>query len=394
MPYSNNINPSLMEPMMPEDRLHRLENMAFDLYGKSQALATMLNVGICKSVGDLMYPVHCYYSELIDGHHIYPANIRWAISNDLSDEPEIRDLQLEARAFTDVMRLIDDAEALSRPLSRQFVLWVHAEFCKRLPEQLLNRTNTSTGENTLVAMGRFRDGDAQAGLRGSVPAVMLEQLMDRFEEVYASVPSRAGQVMAVAAAHHRMLWMQPFYNGNGHIARLQSYACLRRLGIGSGPWSLSRGLGRNVQQYYLRLQDADLPRRDGLDGRGNLSLKGLEAFCEFFLMACINEVDDMCRVFEPEALLRRIGLYCRDEVAAGRLMKGSFNVLREALMCGAVERGRAPEITGYADRQARKVLKGLLDHGLLTSDSPKGAVRLAFPGHVLECWLPGLYPAA
>jgi hypothetical protein len=102
----------------------------------------------------------------------------------------------------------------------------------------------------------------------------------------------------------------------------------------------------------------------------------------------------MRSIFEPTALLRRIGLYCRDEVAAGRLMKGSFNLLREVLLCGAIERGRAPEITGYADRQARKVLKCLLDHGLLTSDSPKGVVRLALPEHVLEYYLPGLYPAA
>ena len=217
--------------------------------------------------------------------------------------------------------------------------------------------------------------------------------MDHFEEVYASVPSRAGQVIAVAAAHHRMLWVQPFYDGNGRIARLQSYACLRQLGISSGLWSLARGLGRNVQEYHLKLEVADLPRRDGLDGRGNLSLMGLEAFCEFFLMACINEVDGMRSIFEPTALLRRIGLYCRDEVAAGRLMKGSFNLLKEVLLHGVVERGRAPEITGYADRQARKVLKSLLDQGLLTSDSPKGVVRLALPEHVLEYCLPGLYPA-
>jgi len=70
----------------------------------------------------------------------------------------------------------------------------------------------------------------------------------------------------------------------------------------------------------------------------------------------------------------RIELYCRDEIEAGRLMKGSFNLLRESLLSGAFERGRAPEITGYADRHARKVLKDLLNKGLLVSDSPKGAV--------------------
>jgi len=381
-----------MEPLMPEDKHHRLENLAFDLATKSQGLASVLNGEVVRSVGDLVRSMNCYYSNLIEGHHTHPTNIEKALRDDYSDSPEIRDLQLEARAHIAVQRLIDEGHSPAPALSAAFALWTHKEFCTRLPDTLLQVNNPDTGETVKVVPGQFRCGDVQVGRHVAVPVESLKQFMDRFEETYTSMPSRAGQVIAVAAAHHRMLWIHPFYDGSGRVVRLQSYARMRELGIGSALWSVARGLARNVQDYKRNLQAADMPRQGDLDGRGNLSLKGMEIFCEFFLTVCIDQVEYMQSILEPNELMRRIRLYCRDEVEAGRLMKGSFNLLRETLISGSVERGRAPEITGYADRQARKVLKGLLDRGLLVSDSPKGAVRLGFPQHVLEYWLPRLYP--
>jgi len=385
---------TLMEPLMPADARHRLENLAFELVAKSQGLAATMRGEVIRSVGDLVRSMNCYYSNLIEGHNTHPANIEKALREDYSSNPEIRDLQLEARAHIEVQRLIDEDQAPAPALSAAFAKWIHGEFCQRLPDDLLRLIHPDSGESIKVLPGDFRGGDVQVGRHVPVPAASLDDFMACFEDGYASLPSRAGQIVAVAAAHHRMLWIHPFYDGNGRVVRLQSYARLKELGIGNELWSVARGLGRNVQEYKLKLQAADMPRQGDLDGRGNLSMHGLESFCEFFLTVCIDQVEYMRSILEPNELMRRISLYCRDEVDAGRLMNGSFNLLREALLAGCFERGRAPEITGYADRQARKVLKGLLDKGLLVSDSPKGVVRLGFPEHVLEAWLPRLYPAA
>jgi hypothetical protein len=62
-------------------------------------------------------------------------------------------------------------------------------------------------------------------------------------------------------------------------------------------------------------------------------------------------------------------------------------------MMGEFQRGKAPSITVYQERQARKVLSALVSMGLLVSESPLGPVRLAFPDSVVERWLPSLYPA-
>jgi Fic family protein len=201
-------------------------------------------------------------------------------------------------------------------------------------------------------------------------------------------------VTAVAAAHHRFLWIHPFYDGNGRVARLMSHALLRRLGVGNSLWSVARGLARNVGDYKSLLMAADASRRGDLDGRGNLSQAALDNFCRFFLRVSNDQVTYMRSILQPSELLRRMEIYVEDETRAGRLPKGSFPLLREALLTGEFERGLAPSLTGYKERMARTVVSKLLDAGLLVSPSHVARVRLGFPLAVVERWFPALYPAS
>jgi Fic family protein len=224
-------------------------------------------------------------------------------------------------------------------------------------------------------------------------AVALPTFLERFGHVYAPKHlSKVRQVVAVAAAHHRFLWIHPFYDGNGRVARLMSHARLKRLGVGSSLWSAARGLARNVGRYKARLMAADEPRHNDLAGRGNLSQAAFIEFCLFFLSVCVDQVKYMRSILPPSELLRRMELYVEDEVRAGRLPKGSFALLREALLAGEFERGQAPALTGYKERMGRNVLSRLLDLGLLVSPGPKALVRLGFPINVIERWFPALYP--
>ena len=102
----------------------------------------------------------------------------------------------------------------------------------------------------------------------------------------------------------------------------------------------------------------------------------------------------MRSILEPSELLRRMEIYVEEEVRAGRLPKGSFPLLREALLAGEFERGQAPALTAYKERMARNVLSQLLDLRLLTSAGARAPVRLGFPITVVERWFPALYPAS
>jgi len=384
-----------MEPMLPEENHRGLEDTAFDLISKASSLAGQVNPIVTFAIGDLVRSMNCYYSNLIEGHDTHPRDIERALLKDFSSQPEKRALQLEAVAHIEVQRAIDKgADDPSEPATAAYTLWLHREFCRRLPDELLWVEDLHTGRHVRVHPGELRDGEVEVGRHVPPAASALPRFLARFEEAYNPERlSKVRRVVSIAASHHRFVWIHPFYDGNGRVARLMSHAMLKRMGIGSSLWSVARGLARDVDRYKALLMAADEPRRNDVEGRGALSQAALIEFCEFFLATCLDQVEFMRSILEPSELLRRIEIYTEEEVRARRLPKGTFPLLREALLAGEFERGKATAITGYGERMARNVVSKLLERGLLVSSSPKGPLRLGFPLSVVERWFPSLYPA-
>lgn len=382
-----------LEPLLVEDRRHVLEELATDLVDQASRLAGRVHPVLQESLGDLVRAMNCYYSNLIEGHDTHPIDIDRALSGDYAQETTKRNLQLEARAHIDVQRMIDRGMAPAPVVSTDFILWLHREFCSRLPDDLLWVESHDTGQRLRVEPGAFRQTHVRVGRHIAPEPEELPMILNRLVEGYGGKNlTRLRRIIAVAAAHHRLLWVHPFLDGNGRVARLFSYALLRELNVGSSLWSVARGLARQQGAYKAALQAADEPRRGDLDGRGNLTLGGLEDFSEFFLKTCVDQVVFMEGLFEPQGLLNRMEIWTEEEVRAKRLMKGSWPLLREAVQAGEYARGRAVDLTGYEARQARNVLSKLLGRGLLISDSDRGSVRLGFPIGVVERWFPRLYP--
>ncbi|MBI3698105.1 MAG: Fic family protein [Acidobacteria bacterium] len=381
--------------MMPPEGERGLEDLGVELVAKASALAGRVNPTLQRSIGTLVRSMNCYYSNLIEGHDTHPRDIDRALAKDYAKEPRRRALQLEAAAHMEVQRRIDEGQdEKADPTSTKYILWLHREFCARLPEELLWVEDPDTHRRILVRPGAMRDGQVAVGRHVPPLAAALPDFLARFEQAYGSGHlSRLGQIIAVAAAHHRLVWIHPFYDGNGRVARLMSHAMLLRFGIGGSLWSASRGLARNVNRYRELLMAADQPRRSDLDGRGNLSEAALTEFCKFFLQVCVDQVDFMESLLEPSELLRRMQLFIEDETRAGRLPKGAFPVLRETVLAGEVGRGHARGLTGYQERMGRMIVSRLLDRGFLVSDGPRDPVRLGFPIDVVERWFPRLYPA-
>jgi Fic family protein len=380
-----------MEPLLPDDH-KELEDLATDLVAKANGLAGRLNPVMRASVGDLVRSMNCYYSNLIEGHNTFPVDIDRALKDELAPEPERRNLQIEARAHIDVQRMIDRGEAPTPVTAVEFITWTHRNFCERLPDEMLWVENPETKERLKVVPGELRDRQVKVGRHVPPAPDELDAFLKRLVEGYSSPHlSRLRKVIGVAASHHRLAWIHPFLDGNGRVTRLFSHALLRELDVGSELWSVSRGLARRVNEYKSSLQAADEPRHGDLDGRGNLTMKGLVEFCRFFLTTSVDQVDFMGSLLKPTELLRRMEIWTEEETRAKRVLKGSWPLLREAVIAGEFSRGKAAELTGYETRQARTVLNKLIDLGYLASPSPKSPVRLGFPAEVVDRWFPRLY---
>jgi len=386
---------SPLEPVVPGESHSDLEDLAFELVSAASSLAGRLNPTVRQGVGDLVRSMNCYYSNLIEGHNTLPRDIERALAQDYSPEPRKRDLQLEAVAHIEVQRRIDSGEdEKAEPVSTAYLRWLHREFCSRLPEDLLWVENPDTGERLRVTPGEIRTRTVKIGMHAPPTGEDLQVALQRFEEAYTAPIAKFRKIIALAAAHHRLLWIHPFLDGNGRVARLMAHATFNRLGIGSSLWSVSRGLARHVAEYKALLMAADRPRETDYDGRGNLSERALVDFCRFFLTISLDQVRFMESILDPENLLRRIELYCRDEAAAGRLSKSSYPVLREVVLSGELERGNVTTIVGLRERAARNVTSALLAKRLLVSDGPRAPLRLGFPTEAVERWFPSLYPSS
>lgn len=382
-----------MEPLLPESS-RELEDLAIELTSAASRFAARLHPIMRTSVGDLVRSMNCYYSNLIEGHNTLPVDIDRAMAGDFAHDPEKRNLQLEARAHIEVQQLIDRGEMPFPVLSLDGICWMHGEFCRRLPDELLIVRNPDTGEEIKMIPGQLRTRLVKVGDHIAPEPEMIEPLVARFVEGYSfKMLSKLQKIIGVGASHHRLAWIHPFFEGNGRVSRLFSHALLRDLGIGSELWSVSRGLARSVSDYKRLLSQADQSRRGDLDGRGNLTQAGLIEFTAFFLSCCLDQVTFMEELLKPEELLNRVEVWCNEEVQMQRLPKGSWPLLREAILAGEFPRSQVQALTGYQERQARTVLSSLLEHGALTSPSSKGKVRLGFPVDIIERWLPRLYPA-
>jgi Fic family protein len=385
---------TLMEPLLVgSDSRHRpaLTDLAFELTQKSAGFRS-LPPSLLVSLANLVRAMNCYYSNLIEGHDTHPIDIERALKNDYSTDTHKRDLQLEAKAHIQVQEWIDGGGLKGgRAFKEEGICEIHRRFADLLPDDLLWVEDPATKERVCVVPGELRQRDVQVGRLVAISPGALPRFLERFENVYGRL-GKTETIIGGAAAHHRLLWMHPFLDGNGRVARLMSHAVLLDTLDTGAVWSVARGLARNVQEYKQLLANCDLPRRNDLDGRGTLSEEALAEFTKFFLTICIDQVAFMESLVQPDRLRARILLWAEEEIRLGHLPPKSGSILEAVLYRGELPRGDAEGIVGTGERQARRIVSALVEFGVLESDSARAPLRLTFPAKLAQRWMPGLFP--
>ena len=383
----------LMQPMRIGEgspRLGHVRDLAVDLALKAGAFRSSLPIEVRTALAELVRAMNCYYSNLIEGHDTHPIEIERALRGDLSADPVKRDLQIEARAHIEVQQWIDNGALAGRAHTRAGIEETHQRFCGELPEDLL-WVGTPDGERVRVDPGRLRERDVKVGRHVAVSPGAVPRFVEHFEWAYGRLGS-SDAIVAIAAAHHRFAWIHPFLDGNGRVARLMSHAMMLDALDTGGVWSVARGLGRTVELYKQHLAACDLPRRNDLDGRGALSEEELAGFTAYFLQVCIDQVEFMERLVQPDRLRARIHRWVGEEIALGNLPAKAANILDAVLYRGELPRSELEGIVGTGDRQARRVAATLTDMGVLVAESSRAPLRIAFPAALASRWMPGLFP--
>jgi len=386
-----------IEPARLEEAPEAISDLVAELAAAAAKLANALNPQTAANLADLVRIMNTYYSNLIEGHNTRPRDIARALAGDFDKDKERRNLQQEAAAHVHVQRDIDRMAAensLPEPASVDFVRWLHREFYRGAPQEMLRIQGA--GRTIAMKPGEWRsktEHDVAVGRHIPPSSDHVADFMKHFESRYRfETMGMASRVMAMAAAHHRFNYIHPFPDGNGRVSRLMSHAMAHSAGIGAhGLWSISRGLARGIDsrgEYKKMMDHADMPRQGDLDGRGNLSQRALVEFIQWFLRVCLDQITFMSGLFELNTLVRRLRAFVeRSET----LKPEAARLLEEALIRGEFDRGDVPRITGLPERTARRVFSDVLDAGLLASKTPKGPVSLRFPQETLDILFPRLF---
>jgi Fic family protein len=343
--------------------------------------------------------MNSYYSNRIEGQHTRPIDIERALTQSFDADRELARKQRLAVAHIEAESALEASLPPARTAlyAPDYVKHVHAELYQRLP-----KSDRKDHAGDVIVPGAWRETRATAGNHLAPPPAEIPTLLSEWQAAYATVPGLEQSVVAAACSHHRLTWVHPFLDGNGRTARLHTHLVLTALGLTHGIWSPLRGMARDHEGYYARLNNADLERRNDLDGRGPLSQEGLVAFASWLLDVCLDQARFMRAFLGLEALKERL----RDllswlsahpwQIGSEKsVVKGeALEALHYVAISGPLERSRFAAMTGLPPRTARRLLTSLLDFGVLSSPGPRAPVGFAVPLQSLRFLFPRLWPEA
>lgn len=260
----------------------------------------------------------------------------------------------QQREITNLLGAIAFIESTppDQPLTHVFVRELH-----RLTVEELTREGDERP-------GSYRNVDVQISRASHIPPshVLLQAEMDEFLDFANREVPTSQQMIHVALAHHRFLWIHPFRNGNGRVSRLLSYAMIRRNGfvspIGFRTVNPTAVFGNDRDDYYAALESAD-----------SLSNEGTVAWCTFFARGIHSDLERLTKLQSAD--------YLFDELldpTLGRMQERGVisaaerGALKTALVRGVVKAGDlADSLPGSASHRSQEI-RGMLSRGLLEVD--------------------------
>ena len=129
-----------IEPARLEEPGETIGDLIAELAAAAATLGNTLHPRTAANLADLVRIMNAYYSNLIEGHDTRPRDIERALAGHLDEDTDRRNLQLEAAAHVRVQAEVDRMAAegrLTEPASVDFIQWLHREFYRDAPDEML-----------------------------------------------------------------------------------------------------------------------------------------------------------------------------------------------------------------------------------------------------------------
>lgn len=321
---------------------------------KNRPLKNTTNESIFLQLKSLLHAVEAVTSARIEGNHTTIASY---IEKRDDDSHKNDEQIIEISNLIDGLDFIDKY-VIEEPISADFIKELHR----------------------IVVGGLTHEGDKRAGAWRNEPRYIANakhqppepyDVPDLMRELINYINSNEGEqydLLKIAIANHRFVWIHPFGNGNGRTDRLMTYALLCKKGYIApnkmrlfNPTAIFAG-DRN--KYYDMLALAD-------DYKDEHILK----WCEYFLSGVRDEIKKSESLADTEFVNKKILLPSVDRMEkAGVVSKLESNILGRAIRLGVIKAGDIKDlwnrdVTSVAIAQQ---IKKLRDRNLIKATHESG----------------------
>lgn len=370
---------------------------------ESAKLTSTYSHEVLDSIKELLRITNSYYSNLIESEGTHPIDIERAMKKDFDKDEYKKNLQQLSLVYIDVQKEIEYQckEEGYHPFSTAFIKKIHNDLYSRIEMKPFLNLEKETPENFITMIpGELRTVNVKVGKHIAPNFETLPHLFNTYENFYNkdfAKTSNARKLISVISAHHKLIWIHPFPDGNGRTSRLTLDAQLYYIGLeGYGLWNISRGLARNKGEKYKEyLALADQPRQDDRDGRGQLSLRNLERYVEYMLETALDQIEFMSNLIKLKTLSQRISKYVwlsQEGMYRDKLPKHSELILEKLLIQGESTRGEMEKVINKGRTTTSELIKKLIELEYIESNSPKGNIRLKFNSYFASKIFPDLIP--
>ena len=253
-------------------------------------------------------------SARIEGNN---TTIAEYIETKIEDREYVDEQTQEVRNIEEAMDYIED-HIDEYPINRIFISELHKIIVDKL-------TLPPDGEGDKTP-GEYREHSVKIAGVDHTPPPNKHLITEYMEDLVATLQSDTKpkyDLIKIALAHHRFMWIHPFGNGNGRTGRLLTYAMLVKAGFNvkkgrilnpTAVFCFDRG------EYYKRLAKADTG-----------TTESLEEWCFYVLEGLKTEIDKVDRLLDYEYLKKVILIpSLKYSLKRKYINKTEFRILKKA----------------------------------------------------------------
>lgn len=322
-------------------------------------IASTIHAKVFLQLKRLFHTLESVGSARIEGNNTTLAEYL-EIREGEEDSPRQNESYKEIQNIEEALRYIEDCDT-EQPINEMFLRELHSIVVQDL--------STGSGGEGDRNPGCYRKGSVIINGASHRPpdALRVPDMMRELLDFINHPDKPQFDLIKIAQAHHRFVWIHPFGNGNGCTVRLFTYAMLIRAGfkvdVAGRIINPTAIFCSNRGNYYHYLSEAD-----------KNTYQGMESWCTYVLSGLKEEIQKVNQLTDYEYLRKSILLPAiEDAWHNGRLTQEFANVLtivaeKQVVMSGDLKPIYAKMSEGTLSRKVRS----LVELGLLTPEKESG----------------------